>query len=171
MKKVLAFVVTLAIFFSFVLAALIYLDGLLDIARGACGLLLYEYYPQNWVGSQWIKHQSRQELSLILNGLELLFLAPAVGLTFASTIFFLSNKLECLQNRLRHIAANPEDQFEREMHDIKFLVTGLMVSVLLTDLIGRVISDQELTSLRLFASASGITLTICYLAFQRYVQR
>jgi len=160
----------LGVMFSMLLSILIFAAGLTEILLGAKALIV-EAVHEGWNTGP----VPRNALSSVLNGLELLFLAPMIALTFASSILFLKAKFDRLidiigrkNERERQAIQVHESDVVEEMHKVKLSVTGLMVSVLLTDLIGRIITDAPLGMLRTLGSTIATILCIgYYLALDR----
>jgi hypothetical protein len=149
---------------SILLAILIFLVGLLDVGLGVVGLVLETniIFFIDW-------RPANSGLSGILNGLELLFLAPAVALTFASSVVFLKAKIDRLMNIMDgqggkdDLAIKDVSNIVRaEVYQVKHSVTGLMIAVLLTDLIGRIISRAQFDVTALAASGVGTGLCLTY---------
>lgn len=146
---------------SIILAGFIFAVGLWDIVIGVGGLVI-GLLPAS--GDNGIKG-----LATIFKGLELMFLAPAVALTYASSLVFLKAKINRLKDILRKesghgdVSINEENAHHQlDLHQVKVSITGLMIAVLLTDLIGHIIARLPFEPWALAASGTAITLCLLY---------
>jgi hypothetical protein len=156
------------LYVSIILSTGIFFAGLLEIAVGTREL----FSPM----TEALLHPSAASKALpnsgagsILKGLELLFLAPAVGLTFAGSVVYLKTKID----RMLRAIGGPgldgdssridiEDTISSEMYQVKISVTALMISVLLTDLISRVIAQGPVETSTLQGIGLGTALCLAY---------
>lgn len=144
------------------LSVVIFALGLLEVGLGAEGL------SRKLLPHPGIAGLGHAGISEILKGLELLFLAPAVTLTYFSSVVFLKIKIDRLLN-IDKVDTKGEHEFSArrniiggEMHQVKISFTGLMIAVLLTDLIGRIIASEPVQLGSLLGGGFATVLCLAY---------
>lgn len=112
-------------------------------------------------------------IHLVLNGIELVFLAPITFLSWRAMSIFAAAEWSLLHSIK---SKEPENQHaERDMttpnwmqdarsaiSEIKLALAGLLVALLLTDMIARVLTAQAWSPIGLAAHALGIVLCLFY---------
>jgi hypothetical protein len=157
----LAFVASIGLFVSIILSAAILLAGLANILLGTWTLLHLPAFRL------WPLARADDGLSSIVKGLELLFVAPVVGVTFPVAATFLMSQLEQLLDILRIRDKDPNVKSMKVKSIASFLDTtkvsfvGFMAALLLANLIGLIVSSVVNPAI-LAGHVVGVSLCLGY---------
>lgn len=134
---------------------------------GLCKTLqgtFYLVWPFEW---PWVSVTFEQGVECFLKGIEILILAPLVCLVFTTICKYMGSVLQITMRS----QVNPEEQnrAEQRLHEfhnlfqqVKQIIAGLFISLLLTDSISKIIKTEELTWFAIVAQGSSLGLAIAY---------
>lgn len=166
-SRVVAFLIRLGFVISGVAMSFVLAAGLLQVLSGGARLLpALRWWPTMLT---WDAEASALAVSSILKGIEYMFLAPIIYLSFVSVCIYSRDRMSRIAALMRpsNSAKPPEAVLPYSMssilHEVKSLFAGLMVAVLLTDLVARILYGRPpFEAMALLAHSVGIIMCGAY---------
>jgi hypothetical protein len=120
-----------------------------------------------------VNHGFHEGIAAVLNGIELLLVAPLVYLvlaTMTTLVVSVKYRLAALNGPF-HQAREDKSRVHLEgtfalVHRVKQAVAGLFVAVLLTDFLARILNQEPFTWVQIAAQSSALLIAVAYYALQ-----